>query len=115
MLFFSWSLYRVYSHPWKSDDSPTALCETTIFPYLPVIFLTCAVLLNINKWIYCLMHITFYSKGATVGISQSVVASNINKLSVNKQMLNYGTIGVIVLYLGFNVVYFFYGCLHAFP
>ena len=62
--FFSWSLIRVYSHPWKTENSSAEQCESTIFPYLPVVFLTCAVLLNVNKWVYCLMHINFHSKAA---------------------------------------------------
>lgn len=105
----------MYSYPWPDPVSATALCEITVFPYLPVIFLTCAVLLNINKWIYCLMHISFYAKNAqpATGLgNQSVISANNKKLTVNKQMLNFGTISVIVLYLVYNVSYFFYGCLH---
>ena len=86
MLFFSWSLIRMYSHPWQDPNSAGALCELTIFPYLPVIFLTCAVLLNINKWIYCLMHISFYSKTTTATGSgnQSTMSANTAKLTTKK-------------------------------
>ena len=60
-LFFSWSNYRVFANPWPDEYEKEAMCEKTILPFVPVIFLTCAVLLNVNKWIYCLMHINFYS------------------------------------------------------
>ena len=62
-MFFSWSNFRVYSKP-ISETSETFICEETIYPYLPVVFLTCAVFLNVNKWIYCLFHINFYGKSA---------------------------------------------------
>ena len=62
-MFFSWSLIRVYSHPLPTGDH-TFTCEMTIYPYLPVVFLTCAIMINFNKWIYCLMHINFYGKAA---------------------------------------------------
>ena len=63
-LFFSWSNFRVYSRP-ISETSQTFICEETIYPYLPVVFLTCAVFLNVNKWIYCLLHINLYGKAGT--------------------------------------------------
>ena len=63
-IFFSWSLIRTYGSPYSDEFSRTERCELTVYPYLPVIFLTCAVLLNVNKWLYCLLYIRFYSKGA---------------------------------------------------
>ena len=63
-MFFSWSNIRVYSRP-IPDTSQTLICEETIYPYLPVVFLTCAVFLNVNKWIYCLLHINLYGKAGT--------------------------------------------------
>lgn len=63
-MFFSWSNFRVYSRP-ISDTSQTFICEETIYPYAPVVFLTCAVFLNVNKWIYCLLHINLYGKAGT--------------------------------------------------
>lgn len=69
-MFFSWSLYREYSYP-IPQSSQAFRCEETIYPYLPVVFLTCAVLLNVNKWIYCLMHINFYGKAA-MHVTQSI-------------------------------------------
>lgn len=79
--FFSWSNIRVYSHPWPITDSADELCETTVFPYLPVVFLTCAVMLNINKWIYCLMHINFYSHTAVTANQQAAHQVDLVKLA----------------------------------
>ena len=120
-LFFSWNLYRVYSHPWPVNNSQTQLCEETIYPYLPVVFLTCAILLNVNKWIYCLMHINFY-KFHQAGVS--VLSSRQNrrykddtglvKLSVKKAILNWATFGIITLYLAYNITYFIIGCTYNF-
>ena len=64
MLFFSWSNYRVFANPWPDEYGTQAVCEKTVLPFVPVISLTCAVILNVNKWIYCLMHIKFYSIGS---------------------------------------------------
>lgn len=118
-MFFSWSLIRVYSYP-LPEDSYTFICEETIYPYLPVTFLTCAVLLNMNKWIYCLMHINFYGKAhSNVNSSMEefgpqMIQQNLLKLTVKQQMLNFATIGVVVLYLFYNFSYFLYGCVYHF-
>ena len=93
------------------------LCEFTIYPYLPVVFLTCAVLLNINKWLYCLMHINFYSKASTIPNAANegtVIQANLRRLSVKKQLLNLVTIALIVIYLFYNFSLFIYGCAHTF-
>lgn len=92
------------------------MCEKTVLPYVPVVFLTCAVLLNVNKWIYCLMHINFYS--GTGQVDQNRAISNgtpgMMRLNLHKKILNYATIGVIALYLIYNLSYFLYGCLSEF-
>ena len=87
----------------------------TVFPYLPVTFLTCAVFLNINKWVYSLLHINFYSRTSDEAIRESAHQMDLVKLSVKKQMLSVATIGVIVLYCIYNLTYFLLGCLHTFP
>ena len=112
--FFSLSNIRVYSHPWPIVDSPEEFCETTVFPYLPVVFLTCAVILNINKWIYCLMHINFYSHTAVTANQQAAHQVDLLKLTFKQQVLNFTTAGVIVLYCFYNLAFFLYGCLHVF-
>ena len=55
--FFLWSLLRVYKWPFpvQSEGLPPPseeVCEKTVFPFLPVIFLAVAVILNIDKWLY---------------------------------------------------------------
>jgi len=62
--YFSWSLLRVYSYPFPSgtEMSHEQICEQTAFPFIPVFFLTIAVILNINKWIYFYVRVIAYSK-----------------------------------------------------
>jgi hypothetical protein len=54
--FFLWSLLRVYRWPYPSTNPdlvlPEEACELTVIPFLPVIFLAVAVILNIDKWLY---------------------------------------------------------------
>jgi hypothetical protein len=63
-LYFSWSLIRVYSFPFPpgTEMSHEQICEQTVFPFIPVFFLTIAVILNINKWIYFYIRVMAYSK-----------------------------------------------------
>jgi hypothetical protein len=54
--FFSWSLLRIYKWPFPAriegaPPNPDEACELAIFPFLPVIFLAVAVILNIDKWL----------------------------------------------------------------
>lgn len=119
-MYFSWSNVREYSRPWEGGEyTSEAMCEKTIYPYLPVNFLACAVLLNVNKWIYCLMHISYYSKDPVSDPKQPDSAAQAGyagmiRLNMKKQLLNMATIGVIGLYLFYNMAYFMYGCIAEF-
>jgi len=114
--FFLWSLIRVYlwEFPQRIAGLPPSheeVCEKTIFPFLPVIFLAVAVILNIDKWLYFYFRIMAEYKGGTSKHKRNL---EFIELSSKQNTLNFIHIGIAMAYVTFMVSMQVYGCAYSF-
>jgi len=116
--FFGWSLWRVYVDPYGKEisDEKQARCERAVFPWLPVFFLTIAILLNINKWIYFNMRVVAFARvnDGDAGLDHEIKHEEYVKLLAKKFKLNMLTGLFTGAYIAFNLGYFIYGCTQQF-
>jgi len=95
------------------EGSNLCLYYATI--YLPSLFLFCAVVLNINKWIYFKWRIIFLSNQIIIVQAVTMDQDAGKQLSKEKEImagkvrrLNIASVAVILVYLVFNISYVFY-------
>jgi hypothetical protein len=113
--YFLWSLLRVYVWPYPNLDPtvvyPEQACELAVFPFLPVMFLAVAVILNIDKWLY------FYFRIIAEHRSMQDITSKSQEMATlqsRRKLLNLIHLTLIAVYLSVTVGLMGYGCTHDF-
>lgn len=111
--FFLWSLLRVYQWPYPPTVPDQVLaqeaCELSVFPFLPVIFLSVAVILNIDKWLYFYFRIIAEHKSLK---NKSLRNLHIMELTQRRNILHWVHFSLCAAYIIWVVAFMVYGCSH---
>ena len=60
LLYWSYVIYSTNHPEWSCSDAISYKCESSVFAYLPALFLANAVILNLNKWVYFKLRINAF-------------------------------------------------------